>query len=507
MELLDVSNLSTNPLLLSLILLLSFIIWLKLVKGKNLNLPPSPPKLPIIGNIHQLGKLPHRSLRDLSNKFGSLLLLRLGYNPTLVISSVDMVREIVKGHDITFSDRPRTTAVNHMLYESKGMAFAPYGEYWRQVRKMSIVELFSHPRVHSFQFIRDEEVEALINKIRSICLKRESVNLTKMFMFVSSNIVSRCVFNNKIEEEDGYSKFGELVKRLLTLFTDFCIGDMFPYLGWVDVLTGYIPRMKALSAELDAFLDQVIQEHRALESRAQLTHKKDFVSIIMQLQKDGMFEKLTQDNIKAILLDMFAGGTDTSTVVSEWMMAELLRHPNSMKKVQQEVRNVVGNKSKVDPEDICKMEYLKCVVKETLRLHPPAVFLPRRTTATAIVKLGGYDIPSNTTVLINVWAIHRDPKWWEKPDEFIPERFEKSSIDFLGEDFHYIPFGMGRRGCPGMSFGLASVEYVMANLLYWFDWKLPAGEAAEKVDMTELYGLAVSKKTPLYALPIPHSSF
>ncbi|KAK8987041.1 hypothetical protein V6N11_055358 [Hibiscus sabdariffa] len=501
MELLNVSNLSTNPLFLSLILLLSLLIWLKLAKGRDLNLPPSPPKLPIIGNIHQLGKLPHRSLRDLSNMYGSLLLLRLGYNPTLVVSSVDMVREIVKSHDIVFSNRARTTAVNHLFYDSKGIIFAPYGEYWRQFKKMSAVELFSQQRVHSFQFIRDEEVGALIDKIRSTCLKGESINLTKMLTFVSSNIASRSVFSHKIEEEDGCSKFGELVKRLMILFTRFCFGDMFPYLGWVDELTGCIPSMKALSAELDAFLDQVIAEHRALESR-----KKDFVSIIMQLQKDGMFENLTQDNIKAILLDMFVAGTDTSTTTLEWMMAELLRHPNSMKKVQQEVRNVVGNKSKVDPEDIRKMEYLKCVVKETLRLHPPAVFLPRRTTATASGKLGGYDIPSNTTVLINAWAIHRDPKWWEKPDEFIPERFEKSSIDFQGQDFHYIPFGIGRRGCPGMSFGVASVEYAMANLLYWFDWKLPSGEAAEKVDMTELYGLAVSKKTPLHALAIPHSS-
>ncbi|KAK8509435.1 hypothetical protein V6N11_055292 [Hibiscus sabdariffa] len=504
MELLDVSNLSSNPLFLSLILLLSLFIWLKLAKGRNLNLPPSPPKLPIIGNIHQLGKLPHRSLRDLSNKYGSLLLLRLGCNPTLLVSSADMVREIVKSHDIAFSDRPRIAAVKHMLYESKGMGFGPYSEFWRQVRKMSMVELFSHQRVHSFQFVRDEEVGALINKIHSTCLKGEPINLTNMLMGVSGNIVSRCILSHKSEEENGCSKFGELGRRILVLFTGFCIGDMFPYLRWADVLTGYIPSMKAVSAEMDAFLDQVIQEHRALESRARVTHKKDFVSIIMQLQKDGMFDNLTQDNIKAILLEMYVAGTDTSSTLSEWMMAELLSHPNEMKKVQQEVRSVVGNKSKVDPEDVPKMEYLRCVVKETLRLHPPAVFIPRRTRATASGKLGGYDIPSNTEVLINVWAIHRDPKWWEKPDEFIPERFEKNSIDFLGEDFHYIPFGMGRRGCPGMPFGVASVEYEIANLLYWFDWKLPAGEAAEKVDMTELYGLAVSLKTPLHALAIPH---
>ncbi|KAK8992117.1 hypothetical protein V6N11_045009 [Hibiscus sabdariffa] len=325
-----------------------------------------------------------------------------------------------------------------------------------------------------------------------------------MLTLVSSNIVSRCILSHKSEEEDGCSKFGELVRRLLILFTGFCVGDMFHYLRWVDVLTGYIPSMKAVSAELDAFLNQVITEHRALEHRAQVTHKKDFVSIIMQLQKDGMFEKLTQDNIKAILL-VISTLASAFITTSEWMMAELLKHPNIMRRVQQEVRNLVGNKSKVDPEDIRKMEYLKCVVKETLRLHPPGVFLPRKTTTS--VKLGGFDIPSNTSVLINEWAIHRDPKWWEKPEEFIPERFEKSSIDFQGQDFHYIPFGIGRRGCPGMSFGVASVEHVMANLLYWFDWKLPAGETAEKLDMSELYGLRVSKKTPLHALAIPHSSF
>ncbi|KAK8992038.1 hypothetical protein V6N11_044930 [Hibiscus sabdariffa] len=498
----ELLNLSSNPLFLSLILLLPLFLWLKLAKGRKLNLPPSPPKLPIIGNIHQLGKLPHRALRDLSNKYGSLLLLRLGYNPTLLVSSADMVREMVKSHDIAFSDRPKTAAVKHLLYESKGMGFGPYTEFWRQVRKMSMVELFSHQRVHSFQFVRDEEVEALINKIRSTCLKGEPINLTNMFMVVSGNVVSRCILSHKSEEENGWSKFGELVRRILVLFTGFCIGDMFPYLRWADVLTGYIPSMKAVSAEMDAFLDQVIQEHRALESRGQVTQKKDFVSIIMQLQKDGMFDNLTQDNIKAILLEMYVAGTDTSSTLSEWMMAELLSHPNEMKKVQQEVRSVVGNKSKVDPEDIPKMEYLRCVVKETLRLHPPAVFIPRRTRANASGKLGGYDIPPSTEVLINVWAIHRDPKWWEKPDEFIPERFEENSVDFLGEDFHYIPFGMGRRGCPGMPFGVASVEYAMANLLYWFDWKLPA----EKVDMTELYGLAVSLKTPLHALAIPHST-
>ncbi|XWS48156.1 hypothetical protein CRYUN_Cryun13aG0048700 [Craigia yunnanensis] len=413
------------------------------LKGKKLNLPPSPPKLPIIGNIHQLGKLPHRSLRDLSRKYGSLLLLQLGHNPTLVVSSVEMADQAPQ-QQISCS--------------------------------MDAVILVLHR-----MFVRDEGVGLVINKVHRASVKGDSINLTEMMLAVSKNIVSRCAISRKFQDEDATSKFGQLAERLLVLLMSFCIGDMFPYLRWLDVLTGFIPSLKAVSGEVDTCFDQIIEEHRALKSHDEVTNKKDFISIILQLQKDGMLEMdLTQDNIKAILLDMFVGGTDTTATTTEWMMAELLKHPNIMKKVQQEVRNVVGKKPKVDMNDISQMEYLKCVIKETLRLHPVVpLLIPRETTAS--VKLGGYDIPSNIKVLINVWAIQRDPNWWEKP-EFIPERFENSPVDFKGQDFQFIPFGFGRRGCPGMLFGVASIEYVIANLLYLFDWKLAAGENVENMD-------------------------
>ncbi|MBA0672590.1 hypothetical protein Goklo_025174, partial [Gossypium klotzschianum] len=304
MELLNVPKLpSINPLFVSLILLFTLLIWLKLAKRKHLNLPPSPPKLPIIGNIHQLGKLPHRSLRDLSRNYGSLLLLHLGCNPTLLVSSADMVREILKDHDAVFSDRPSSTATNILFYGCRDIAFAPYGEYWRQQKKLSVVELLSHRRVHSFQFVRDEEVELLINKIRRACLKGDSINLSEMLMLVSSNIVSRCVISRRSEEEeeeDGCCKFGQLAKSTVVLLTSFCVGDLFPYLRWVDVLTGYIPRLKALFGELDSFFDQIIKEHTTLKTDDQV-YNNDFISIIMQLQKDCKLE-IDLTNIKAILL-------------------------------------------------------------------------------------------------------------------------------------------------------------------------------------------------------------
>ncbi|MBA0801853.1 hypothetical protein Gohar_012194 [Gossypium harknessii] len=332
------------------------------------------------------------------------------------------------------TDQRKRTAADILLYGCKDLGFAPHGEYWKQIKKISVVELLNHQRVQSFQFVREEEVEVVIDKIRNVCLKGESINLTETLALVSNNIISRCVLSQKSEEDDDGN------------------------------------------------------------------NKKDIISIIFQLQKDGMLDMdLTQDNIKVILLDMFLAGIDSSASTVEWTMAELLKHPTAMKKLQEEVRNVVGNKATVEMEDINKMSCLKCVFKETLRLHPVApLLLPRHTSAT--VKVGGYGIPSNTTVLINAWAIQREPKWWEKPEEFIPERFENNPINFIGEDFQFIPFGVGRRSCPGLQFGVASVEYMIANLVYCFDWKLADGATADNLDMTEPYGKAVYRKSPLHVL-------
>jgi len=197
---------------------------------------------------------------------------------------------------------------------------------------------------------------------------------------------------------------------------------------------------------------------------------------------------------------MFVAGTDTTSTVLEWSMAELVKNPSIMKRAQEEVRRVVNKKSKIDVNDINKMDYLKCIFKEILRLHPPLPLSIPRETITS-VKIGGYDIPAKTKVFANIWAIQRDPKVWERPEEFIPERFEDNPIDYKGQDFEFIPFGGGRRGCPGMTFGVASVENVVANLLCWFDWKLKG----EDLDMTEINALTASKKIPLHLVPTLHS--
>ncbi|XP_020216626.1 cytochrome P450 71A1 [Cajanus cajan] len=487
----------------------------KIRRRSKSNAPPSPPKLPFIGNLHQLGTLPHRSLQALSRNYGPLMMLQMGQIPTLIVSSAHVAAEIFKNHDVVFSYRPKTTATGVFFYGYKDIGFSPYGEEWRQKRKVCVLELVSMKSVRSFQFIRAEEVAEMIAAIREACASGSEsgsscVHLSELLIALTNNTLSRCVFGQKYDSPDGSRSFGVIRRKLLSQFTAFCVGDFFPSLSWVDVLTGRIRKLKATLSSLDVFFDQVIAEHKTkMKKKGEgdgQSDKKDFVDILLQLEEARMLGfDLSQDNLKALLVDMFIGASDTTSTTLEWAMAELMKNPNTMEKVQEEVRRVVGNKAEVDENDVKQMNYLKCVVKETLRLHPPAPFLLPRETSSA-VKLRGYDIPAKTRVMLNAWAIQRDPEFWEKPDEFIPERFEDSKVDFRGQDFEFIPFGVGRRGCPGITFGITLAEYALANLLRWFDWKLPQTHASvQGIDMSEKHGISVNKKVPLLLQPIPIS--
>jgi hypothetical protein len=231
------------------------------------------------------------------------MFLYLGNAPTLVVSSADMAREIMKTHDLILSNRPKTTGGNIMLYGCQDVFFSPYGEFWRQTRKISVLELLSIKCVQSFQYVREEEVEALINKIRHSCLKGDSVNLSEMFNATTNNIASRCILGQKFEEENGKSKFGQLSRRVMVLFVAFCFGDFFPSLGWIDVLTGIIPRMTATMRGFDSLFDQMIEEYKTKKSDNDKPNKLDLLHILLRLQKNNMLDiELTKNNIKAILM-------------------------------------------------------------------------------------------------------------------------------------------------------------------------------------------------------------
>ncbi|KAL1542034.1 unspecific monooxygenase [Salvia divinorum] len=239
----------------------------------------------------------------------------------------------------------------------------------------------------------------------------------------------------------------------------------------------------------------VVEEHinRGLErSGAMDGNKENFVDILLKASID-------RDGIKAILLDMFAAGTGATSSTLEWAMTELLRHPTVMTNLQTEVRGIVKDRQIITDKDLGEMQYLKAVIKETLRLHAPVPVMAR--VAREDITVMGYEIQANTMVVVNLWGIGRDPASWEEPDKFHPERFLNSSLDFKGLDFKFAPFGHGRRGCPGIALAIASVELVLANLVHKFEWKLPMRAKCEDLDVMEQPGASLHRKHPLLVVP------
>ncbi|MCL7022374.1 hypothetical protein MKW94_015233, partial [Papaver nudicaule] len=302
--------LSVSFLILALSILLLFSVCSISKRSNAYKLPPSPPRIPIIGNLHQIGTLAHRSFRDLSQKYGPLMLLQLGQSPALIVSSIEMATELMKNQDLVFANRPSTTAAKALLYGCTDISFAPYGEYWRQVRKICVLEFLSVKRVHSFKNLREEEVGLVIQKISSSCSSREEgevvIDLSKLLLTLANNIVSRCALGAKYESNHE-NKLGQLSREVFSLLGAFSFGDYFPSVGWMDVVTGLSSKLKKVSQELDVFFEQVIDEHLLRHSESKDGHDQvedtitlDFTDILLLSQKDN--PNVSRNNIKAIIL-------------------------------------------------------------------------------------------------------------------------------------------------------------------------------------------------------------
>ncbi|XP_027362879.1 cytochrome P450 71D11-like [Abrus precatorius] len=470
------------------------------------NIPPGPWKLPIIGNLpHLVTSTPHRKLRDLAKIYGPLMHLQLGEVFTIVVSSPEYAKEVMKTHDLVFASRPKILAAKIIAYDCTNISFAPYGHYWRQLRKICTLELFTPKRLNSFKPIREEELTNLIKRIASE--KGPPFNLTQALLSSTYAIISRAAFGKKCKEQE---EFLSVVKEVLKVAGGFEIGDLFPSATWLQLVTGLRPKLERLHHKMDQILENIINEHKEAKSKskhAQGKGEEDLVDILLKFEDDCDGNQdicLTNNNIKAIIENIFAAGGETSATTIDWTMAELVRDPRVMKRAQDEVREVFNKNGRVDETCINEMKYLKLVVKETLRLHPPAPLLLPRECGQAC-EIHGYDIPIKSKIIINAWAIGRDPKYWTEPERFYPERFIHSSIDYKGSSFEYIPFGAGRRVCPGSTFGLLNVELALALLLHHFDWKLPNGMKNEDLDMTEQFGLTVRRKDDLYLIPAASS--
>ncbi|KAL0738211.1 hypothetical protein Bca4012_014421 [Brassica carinata] len=419
-------------------------------------------RLPVIGNLHQLSHHPHRSLHSLSLRYGRLMLLHFGRVPILVVSSADVAHDVMKTHDLKFANRPKSKAVDIIMNGGRDVAFSSYGEYWRQMKSLCSIHLLSKKIVKSFENVREEEIVTMMERLEKASSSSSPVNLSEFLLNMSNNVICRIAMGKIYSHEENSRDFETKLRTIMELLGAFPVGDYIPCLAWIDKVRGLDRKMEEVSKTFVEFLERVVQEH-----------------------------------------DIFLGGTTTTFTVVDWAMMLLIKHPESMKKIQDEIRTYSRHKLYVAEEEVENMKYLKAVVKEVLRLHPPGpLLIPRQLSEN--VKLKGYDIASGTKVIINAWAIHQDTATWgPDAEEFKPERHLDLPLDFTGQDFKFIPFGSGRRLCPGIGFATALIEVTLANLVNRFDWRVesrPLGDD-DQYYLAETAGIEVCRKFPLIAFP------
>ncbi|RCV09550.1 hypothetical protein SEVIR_2G043800v4 [Setaria viridis] len=486
-------------------------------RRKALNLPPGPRGWPVIGSLAALAGAvpPHRVLAALAARHGPLMHLRLGSYHTVVASSAGAAKLVLKTHDLAFADRPRTAAGEVVSYGYLGIVHTPYGAYWRMARKLCATKLFSARRVDSFERVRADEMRALARGL----FERAGGGAVTVREHVAEATLRNILRMAVGEKWSGCygSADGEAFRR--TLDEAFAVtgavsnvGEWIPWLGWLD-LQGCIRRMKRLSEMYDRFFEQILDEHEERRRRTGAGEfvASDLVDVLLQLAEKDRSEpseaKLTRDGVKAFIQDIIAGGTESSAVTIEWAMSELLRRPDAMAAAADELDRVVGRGRWVTERDLPDLPYIDAVVKETLRLHPVGPLLvPHYAREHTVV--AGYDVPAGARVLVNVWAIARDPASWpDVPDAFRPERFlgggVGAGLDVRGAHFELLPFGAGRRMCPAHGLAMKLVAAGVANLVHGFAWRLPEGVAPEDVSMEEHFGLSTKRKVPLVAVAEP----
>ncbi|KAK2660687.1 hypothetical protein Ddye_007220 [Dipteronia dyeriana] len=324
-----------------------------------------------------------------------------------------------------------------------------------------------------------------------------------MMLSFTSSFICRIAFGKRYEDEGSeIRRFLAMLREAQFMLGSFFFSDLFPFMGWLDKLTGMVRRLKNSFKELETFYQELIDEHLD-PNRSKIEQEEDIIDVLLQLRKESGFKfDISLDHIKGVLMNVFVGGTDASVATVVWAMTYLMKNPNIMKKAQEEIRHTKGNKDFLNEDDIQSLSYLKAVVKETMRLQPAAPLSPRSTTEKCILE--GYEIPAKTLVFVNAFAIGRDPEAWEDAEEFNPDRFIGSSIDLKGQNFELVPFGGGRRSCPGIYMGIAMVELALANLLHKFDWELPAGMKQEDLDFEVLPGITMHKKNALFLIARNH---
>ncbi|KAH9667694.1 Flavonoid 3-monooxygenase [Citrus sinensis] len=464
--------------------------------------PPGPKPWPLIGNLNLLGEHLHLSFHSLSQKYGPLMQLKLGLNIMVVCSSAEVAELFLKTHDLTFATRPEILAGKHANYDYLVMPGAPYGPHLRQTRKIYKTELLSPKRLAQFEYMRVEERKAFMCKLYKLSSSSYStpVHLKECVFMFNLAIMSRMLFGKRYTEENENNvvtpkELTEIVEEVFFLSGVLDIGGAIPWLAFLD-LQGNVKRMKAARKKIDKFYEHVLDEHeRHGKRKFKERGTNDMVDVLLQLADDPTLEvKLERD--QEIILRHRCSSLSYQSKHHEYNYQEVIQ------KATDELDRVIGRSKWVEEKDIVNLPYIQAIVKEVMRLHPPLPCLvPHKARENC--KVAGYDIVKNSRIVVNVWAIGRDPTLWEKPNEFYPERFIGKEIDVIGRNFELLPFGSGRRMCVGYALGLKMVQSTLANLLHGFEWKLPGDMKKEDLDMEEISGGSTTRKNPLLVVPKP----
>nr|AZL40029.1 cytochrome P450 CYP76AE4 [Thapsia villosa var. laciniata] len=473
---------------------------------RRFKLPPGPRGWPIFGNLFDLGSLPHRTLEKLKDEYGPVVWLNLGPVKTMVILSSVAAEELYKNNDLSFADRFQNDAMRSHDYYKSSMALGAYNSYWRTLRRICTIELFTIKRINDAVLIRRKCADEMISWIEKEAEKGASGGI-EVINFVFSaifNIVGNLTVSRDLVDPQS-TMSSEFINSMTGLHEGLLrlnISDLVPSLSRFDI-QGVRKEMDVSLGKVNEIISGFVKERK--EQRRQRLEisseqRKDFLDVLLDFSGTSRDEpaKLTDHQLTIFLMEMFLAGTHTSSSTTEWAMCELLLKPDKMKKVKDELARVVGGNRKLEESDMDNLPYLQAIVEETLRLHPPGpLTLPRK--AMHDTKFMGYNIPKGTQVFVNAWAIGREKESWEDALSFKPERFLDSRISYKGQNFEFIPFGAGRRICPGLPLAHRMLPLLLGTLLHHFDWKLCGGET--KMDMMETMGIGARKQEPLMAVP------
>ncbi|OMO79359.1 Cytochrome P450 [Corchorus capsularis] len=473
-------------------------------------LPPGPRWWPVVGNIFQLcWAPPHVLFSKLARVHGPIMTLWLGSMSTVVIQSNEVAREMFKNHDMVLAGRKIYESMKGDYGHEGSLITSQYGPRWRMLKRLCTTEFFVTSRLDAMRGVRGRCIDRMVQFIEDASANgTKSIDLGRFFSLMDFNLIGNLMLSKDLfdpQSEKG-ANFFHHAGKVMELVGKPNIADFIPMFRWLDPQGIRRKTQFHVERAFEAAGEFIRERMESMEKGDCEGRRKDFLDVLLEFRGDGVKETRTfsSKTINAIVLEMFIAGTDTTTSTLEWAMAELLHNPRALKIVQAELRSNLSYGKKLEEEDTENLPYLKAVIKETLRLHPALPFLVPHMAMDSCQMLG-YHIPKEKQILVNVWAIGRDPKTWEDPLVFKPERFlQPNTVDFKGHHFEFIPFGSGRRMCPAVPLASRVLPMALGSVLYYFDWILADGIKAEDMDMSERMGIALRKSVPLKAIPIPY---